>query len=89
MLGSTTVRIPTIRYRYTVGSFIDWLQGEGVKDINTITANHIRTYLVSLQERGLKDTTQHAHARGVKAWLNWLVDEGDLDASPMGKVRMP
>ncbi len=46
-------------------------------------------YLVSLQRRNLKDTTQHAHARGIKTWLNWLVDEGDLDVSPMRKVSMP
>jgi integrase/recombinase XerD len=48
-----------------------------------------RAYLLSLQVRRPKDTTQHAHARGIKAWLNRLVDEGDLDASPMGRVRMP
>lgn len=42
-----------------------------------------------MQRRGLKDTTQHAHARGIKTWLNWLVHEGALDVSPMNKVAMP
>ena len=76
-------------YRYTCGSFINWLKCQGVTDPLAISAHHIRTYLVSLQRRGLRDTTQHAHARGVKAWLNWLVDEEYLDTSPMRKVRMP
>jgi len=76
-------------YDYTVGSFVAWLEGEGVTAIGQITAHQIRSYLVGLQERGLKDTTQHAHAGGIKAWLNWLVNEGDLAGSPMEKVDMP
>lgn len=76
-------------YRYTCGSFINWLKCQGITDPMMISAHHIRAYLVSLQRRGLRDTTEHAHARGVKAWLNWLVDENYLDISPMRKVKMP
>lgn len=76
-------------YAYTVGNFVAWLEGQGVQAVSEITSHHIRAYLVSLQRKGLKDTTQHAQARGIKAWLNWLVAEGDLDVSPMRKVAMP
>ncbi len=76
-------------YRYTVGSFASWLQRQGVTDPHRITPNHIRQYLVSLQRRGLKDTSQHGHARGIKAFLNWLVSEGELNKSPMDRVSMP
>lgn len=76
-------------YRYTLSSFTQWLQGQGASDVRQITPSHIRSYLIALQERHLKDTTQHAHARGIKAWLNWLVQEGDLDESPMRNVSMP
>ena len=76
-------------YRYTLGSFITWLHAQDVAGVAGITAHHIRTYLVSLQKRGLKDTTQHAHARGIRAWCNWLLAEGDLERSPMQRVAMP
>ena len=76
-------------YEYTLGSFTTYLADQGVHDMADITAHHIRAYLVSLQRRGLKDTTQHIHARGIRAWLNWLVDEGELDVSPMKRVSMP
>ena len=76
-------------YQYTCGSFVAYLRARSVSQIREISPHHIRAYLVSLQRRGLKDTTQHVHARGIKAWLNWLVREGDLDASPMRKVAMP
>jgi len=76
-------------YAYTVGGFVRFLWGQGVDEVPSITAHHIRAYLVSLQRRGLKDTTQHAHARGIKTWLRWLVAEGDLESSPMRNVPMP
>jgi site-specific recombinase XerD len=76
-------------YTYTLGTFVNWLQEQGIKSPADITPHHIRAYLVELQRRGLKDTSQHAHARGIKTWLRWLVDEGELDDSPMRRVSMP
>jgi site-specific recombinase XerD len=76
-------------YQYTLGSFTDYLADQDVHDVAEITPHDIRAYLVGLQRRGLKDTTQHIHARGIRAWLNWLVDEGELDTSPMRRVAMP
>ena len=76
-------------YTYTLGIFVGWLQQQAVNSPQELTAHHIRAYLVELQRRGLKDTTQHAHARGIKTWLRWLVDEGELEDSPMRRVSMP
>jgi site-specific recombinase XerD len=76
-------------YRYTLGGFVQYLAAQQIGDVRDITAQHIRGYLVGLQHRGLKDTTQHIHARGIRAWLNWLVVEEDLQASRMRKVQMP
>lgn len=73
-------------YTYTIGAFLDFLQSAGVISPQQITPNHIRRHLVTLQRKGLKDTTQHPHARGIKAWLNWLVAEGELDGPPMRRV---
>lgn len=78
-----------IHYTYTVGTFVAWLESRGTQSPTEIAANDIRAYLVGLQRRGLRDTTQHAHARGIKTWLNWLVNEGDLEVSPMRNVAMP
>jgi len=78
-----------IHYEGTAGRFVDFLEARGVRAVGGILPQHIRAYLVGLQARGMKDTTQHAHARGIKAWLNWLVAEGDLAESPMRRVSMP
>jgi len=76
-------------YEYTTGGFVAWLADHSVTDVASITSTHIRTYLVSFQDRGLKDTTVHAHARGIKAFCSWLVAEEYLAQSPMRKVAMP
>jgi len=76
-------------YECTVGAFVAWLKVNDVDHVVGIRPWHTRAYLVSLQRRGLKDTPQHAHARGIKTWLNWLVAEGDLALSPMRRVAMP
>lgn len=76
-------------YRYALGNFAAFLQSQGIHDPQRITPHHIRAYLVSLQRRGLKDTTQHLHARCIKTWLRYLETEGDIAESPMRKVAMP
>lgn len=76
-------------YEYGAGGFVQWLHEQGVRRVDDITAHHVRAYLVGLERQGLKDTTQHAQARAIKTFLRWLVSEGDLDRSPMDKVKMP
>jgi site-specific recombinase XerD len=67
---------------------VAWLQEQEVKCPTGITPRHIRAHLVGLQRRGLRDTTQHAHARAIKTWLNWLSQEEVLEVSPRRKVPM-
>ncbi|MGC8839820.1 MAG: tyrosine-type recombinase/integrase, partial [Anaerolineae bacterium] len=76
-------------YRYALGNFLEHLEAQGVRDPRELSPHHIRTFLVALQRRGLKDTTQHLHARCLKTFLRWLVEEGDLEENPMRRVPMP
>jgi len=69
-------------------SFVEFLPSERVATPDRIAPDHIRRFLVGLQDGGLKDTTQHAHARRIKTWLRWLVRESDREQSPMNGVDM-
>jgi site-specific recombinase XerD len=62
---------------YTIGAFLGHLECIGVTLPRQITSHHMRCFLVERQHKGLKHTTQHAHARGIKTWLRWLTAEGD------------
>jgi len=76
-------------YSYALGGFCAFLEGQGVQDVHEIAPRHIRAFLVCLQERELKDTTVHLHARCIKTWLRWLCQEGDIPTNPMERVAMP
>lgn len=76
-------------YRDTLRRFIVYLISQRVDEPEAITATHIRAFLLSLDRAGLSSGTVHAYARAIKAWLNWLVREGELDESPMRRVQMP
>lgn len=54
-----------------------------------ISREHVEHFLTSLSERGHKPagiSTRHA---ALKVFFRWLVDEGELVASPMVRVRSP
>jgi site-specific recombinase XerD len=73
-------------YRERLVPFMSWLT---VTSIHEISPVHIRAYIVEMQKRGLSDSTQHAFARSIRAFLNFCIREEWLDKSPMNKVRMP
>jgi len=78
-----------VHYREQLLPFLRFVGEFGVITPGTVTGHHIRAYLVSLQERGLKDTSQHAAARPIRAFFNFLVREEVIDVSPMRNVQMP
>ena len=57
-------------------------------DLNGVTPDIIRQYLVYLQTRR-KGSSQHAAARALRAWLNWCVQQDLLKVSPCARVKMP
>ncbi|MGA2820291.1 MAG: tyrosine-type recombinase/integrase [Anaerolineales bacterium] len=73
-------------YRFTAGVFVTWLQLQGVTDPKDVTAGHVRQWQAENADR-LKDTSQHARARGVRTFLRFLHTEGTLPT--LVKVQMP
>jgi site-specific recombinase XerD len=73
-------------YQQRLIPFFDYLT---VESIHEITAVHIRAYIVELQRRNLSDSTQHAFARSIRAFLNFCIREEWLEKTPMDKVKMP
>jgi len=74
-------------YDNTAAIFVRWLEGQGCHDPTSITSQHMRTYLTGLRNRGLKDSTLHAHARAMRTFTRFLHAEGYLTDLP--RVEMP
>jgi integrase len=66
-------------YHNTAGKFIEWCKDEP-------TSRKVIAYLVELKERDLRPHSIHAHARGIRAFLNFAAEEGYL---PPIKFEMP
>ena len=76
-------------YDFQIGSFEAWCNDRSVVDLESVSARVIRTYLINLQDRGLKDTSVNAAARAIRRFMNFCVEEDLLENSPMMRVRMP
>ncbi len=53
-------------YRDQLRYFLTYLKDQAIDNLQDLTAGHVRSYLVSLQARGLKDNSQHAAARAIR-----------------------
>lgn len=76
-------------YRCQLAPFLQWCAAHQVETLAAFSARLIRAYLISLEERGLRDTSVHAAARAIRVFFNFCVREGWLAVSPMRTVAMP
>jgi site-specific recombinase XerD len=76
-------------YRQRLMSFVRWCQENNIIHLQDITAHHIRSYFVSLQQRQLSDWSQNAAGRAIKTFLARSVEEGLLNESPAKRVKLP
>jgi site-specific recombinase XerD len=74
-------------YNYTAGEFVEYLISQGFSEPEQITSGSVRAYLSEVNNRGVSDSTVHAHARGTRAFLRFLKEEGYISA-PIN-IKMP
>ncbi len=61
-------------YHYTAGTFLKWLEGQGVTRPEEVSARHVRQFIAGLA--GKADTTIHDFARAIKTLLRFWYTEG-------------
>ena len=75
------------QHDYVLGGLIDHLEDD--VDVKEITKDDIRAYFQTLYDRGLAKTTIAIHYRVLRGFFNWLIAEGELEATPMKNVHKP
>lgn len=87
---SRRVTTATLRtYKDRIEPFIKWCDEQSSPLLRDITATLLRSYLVSLQERGLSSHTVNGIARALKAFFNFCVSENLIADTPMRRVAIP
>jgi site-specific recombinase XerD len=56
--------------------------------VDAITREHIETFLIDVRERTSASTAATRY-RGLQQLFRWLVDEGEITASPMNRMKPP
>lgn len=57
--------------------------------LERLTRQHLEQFVDGLQRGGAKPAYVAIHFRSLRAFFNWLVEEGELAASPMARMREP
>jgi site-specific recombinase XerD len=77
-------------YLESVRAFDEYLQAEGVSDdVSAIARAHVRGFLLSLRERGLKASTERVRYASLKQFFRFLISDEEIDEDPMQGVSPP
>jgi integrase/recombinase XerC len=75
-------------YGESARQFTAYLAGEGVDDPGKVTKTHAEEFLTGLLERR-SAATASVRFRALQQWFKWMVEEGEVDASPLARMRPP
>jgi integrase/recombinase XerC len=75
-------------YRQSVEQLAAWLEDAGVTDLDDVRKRHIEDFIAHLVETRSASTASVRY-RALQQFFAWCVDEGELDESPMVKMRPP
>jgi len=83
-------------YRYVLPRFAKWLASQEVTDTDELRLNHLREWVVYLQEqhirhgeKKLKDTTVQMYAKHVLAFCHWLEQEEIIEKPITARFKLP
>ena len=84
-LSKWTLKYYSNELRY----FSQYLDEVGMINLNDLTSDEIRHYLLGLGERRNQGGVHSAY-RAIKAWLNWVWDEFEVEGrNPISRVSIP
>lgn len=77
-------------YDEAARQFVAFLESAAMPTaVASIRREHLEAFLVELRERGLSASTAANRYRSLQQLFRWLEDEGEIERSPMAKMRPP
>lgn len=77
-------------YRYGVDSLARGIVARGMPtNPASLTREHVETWLEDLRAAGKSGTTRANYYIPVRCWFAWLIEEGELTASPCARIKIP
>lgn len=76
-------------YRHRLGRFIQWAVDQQIAHVQDLNSNHIKQYMIALQQRNLSGYSLFAEYRTMRRFCNFAISEGWITESPIRKVKAP
>lgn len=78
-------------YRAGLAAFATFCQAQEIHEVEHITPDTIRAYMLDLEATGHNPGGRHAKYRAVRVFLNWYIEEVEPEGwhSPLAKVKPP
>lgn len=74
-------------YKYMIKPFINYCIDNGAINVEDVTRNHLKNYLVECQQQNKKPHTINTIILRAKAFFNYLVEEGVLKENIAKKIK--
>jgi len=76
-------------YRRETDRLVDYLETRGVASPAAVTPEHIREFVYSLKDRGLKPTSIRRAISALRTYFGWLLLEGAIAVDPSDRIDPP
>lgn len=77
-------------YTKAIDQLASFLAAQGMPGrVSGLRREHVESFLISLQERGLKPATVSQRFRSLQQFFKWLREEGEIAESPMIHMHPP
>ena len=87
--GTNRTKNTVEAYGRDLGKFADYLQRQGVEEIEALDEQHVLEFMVELQEKGLSTRSVARHIVSVRSLVRFLRESGFLDHNPTENVDLP
>lgn len=78
-----------IAYTSDLGQFQDYFEFKGVLELNELTSQSIRSWVVYLIDSGLSNRSVNRKIASLRTLFRWLRKEGLINSNPMAKIQGP
>lgn len=81
-LSQTTIN----SYKDILGQFLQFCNENEIVNVEDITSNHVKKYIIQCQKRGNNATTTNSKLQRIRAFFNYMVEIEVIEKNPAKKV---
>lgn len=76
-------------YQADLSTFIDHLETLGVNRAQSVTEDHVRSFLIMRLEEGVTSRTLVRNQVAIRRWMRFLLTEGTISSDPSANLDLP